>query len=128
MRALPFALSLLLLLAGSATAQAVEILYFYAADCVHCGRFEADEYPAYLASPLSKKVRIRKIDIGTYRAGNVSSRNALPADLAFIRNDLSHVLGGSPRFLIVDKQQVLYNGFGRSTFRNAVLPYVQSLR
>ncbi len=126
-------LFLSLFVAASVTAaSAVEILYFKAADCPHCARFEAQELPEYQASPLAKRVRICPIDVGSFRARDSAVRQMLPPDLAWLKNapssDLSYVLGGTPRFLIVDRQQVLYNGFGRRTFKSTVVPYVESLR
>jgi hypothetical protein len=81
----------------------------------------------YLGSPTARRVRIRKIDVGSYRASGTTIRQVLPADLAFLR-DPSIVLGGTPRFLIVNNRQVLYNGFGRRVFRETVVPYAQAVR
>ena len=127
MRGFAVALSFLVLLAGSTAASAVEILYFWANDCVHCNRLDGSEMAEYLASPTAKRVRVRKVDVGSYRASGTTIRQILPADLAYLQ-DRSIQLGGTPRFLIVDKGQVLYNGMGRGRFRETVVPYAQALR
>lgn len=111
-----------------ATASAAEIIYMRAADCVHCAYFEANELPAYRASPTARRVPLRTVDIGSFRIGDMGVRQMLPADLRYIADDRMIALGGTPRFIVVSNRRVVLNTFGRSSFMRRVLPLAQRAR
>jgi hypothetical protein len=115
----------------SARIKDLTFVYVGAENCGPCKRWEqsrtgspAQSKSVFLASPEAKAATFRQVNAHTYM--NTGAENLWPADLKWVRS-ATHVVSGTPRFLLIADGKVMLNAQGTSKIESTVLPKLREL-
>jgi hypothetical protein len=99
------------------------LIYVGARDCGFCRWWEAEDEPAFLASGERGRVSYRRLIFE--RFADTTSDAVWPEDIRWVRDTLG-IRQGTPRFVLIERGQIVLHTGGINGWREEVLPRIQA--